>query len=52
MFVPLQTIGARKGTRISGAGDGSTPDVDVHQHATVASQELDAMTTTSDFVVR
>lgn len=52
MYVPLQSIGARKGTRISGAGDGSTPDADIHQHAGVTSQELDALTTTSDFVVR
>jgi hypothetical protein len=52
MYVPLQSIGARKGTRISGAGDGSSPDADIHQHAGVASQELDTMTTTSDFVVR
>lgn len=52
MYVPLQTIGARKGTRISGAGDGSTADVDIHQHAGAASRELDTMTTTSDFVVR
>jgi hypothetical protein len=52
MYVPLQSIGARKGTKISGAGDGSTPDADIHQHAGPASRELDAMTTTSDFVVR
>ena len=52
MYVPLSTIGARKGTRISGRGDGSTPDADIHQHAGPASRELDALTTTSDFVVR
>lgn len=52
MYVPLQSIGARKGTKISGAGDGSTPDADIHQHAGPASRELDALTTTSDFVVR
>lgn len=52
MYVPLQSIGARKGTKISGAGDGSAPDVDIHQHAGPASRELDAMTTTSDFVIR
>lgn len=52
MYVPLATIGARKGTTISGAGDGSTPDVDIHQHAGPASPQLDALTTTSDFVVR
>jgi hypothetical protein len=52
MYVPLQSIGARKGTRISGAGDGSSPDVDIHQHAGVVSQELDTMTTTTDFIVR
>lgn len=52
MYVPLATIGARKGTKISGAGDGTTPDVDIHQHAGPASRELDALTTTTDFVVR
>ena len=52
MYVPLSSIGARKGTKISGAGDGSTPDADIHQHAGPASRELDALTTTSDFVVR
>jgi hypothetical protein len=52
MYVPLASIGARKGTKISGAGDGSTPDADIHQHAGPASRELDTMTTTSDFVVR
>lgn len=52
MYVPLASIGARKGTKISGAGDGSTPDVDIHQHAGAASRELDALTTTKDFVVR
>ena len=52
MYVPLQSIGARKGTKLSGAGDGSSPDAAIHQHAGVASQELDALTTTSDFVVR
>lgn len=52
MYVPLQSIGARRGTRISGAGDGSTPDADIHQHAGPASRQLDALTTTSDFVVR
>lgn len=52
MYVPLQSIGARKGTRISGAGDGSAADVDIHQHAGPASRELDAMTTKSDFVIR
>lgn len=52
MYVPLATIGARKGTKISGAGDGSTPDADIHQHGGPASRELDALTTTSDFVVR
>jgi hypothetical protein len=52
MYVPLQSIGARRGTKVSGAGDGSTPDADIHQHAGPASRELDALTTTSDFVVR
>lgn len=52
MLVPLSEIGARKGTRISGAGDGSSPDADIHQHAGPASRELDALTTTKDFVVR
>lgn len=52
MYVPLASIGARKGTKISGAGDGSTADADIHQHAGPASRELDALTTTKDFVVR
>lgn len=52
MYVPLASIGARKGTKISGAGDGSAPDVDIHQHAGPASRELDTLTTTKDFVVR
>lgn len=52
MYVPLQTIGARKGTKVSGAGDGSVADVDIHQHAGPASRELDTLTTTKDFVVR
>lgn len=49
VFVPLQTIGAKKGTKITGAGEN---DVDVHVHAGVTSQYPDQMTTTKGFVIR
>jgi hypothetical protein len=52
MYVPLNLINAKRGTRISGAGANGTEDVDVHQHAGPASRSLDAMATTQDFVVR
>jgi hypothetical protein len=52
MLVPLNAIGARRGTRISGHGPKGTEDVDIHQHAGPASQVVDAFATTKDFVVR
>jgi hypothetical protein len=50
--VPLSSIGARRGTKISGTGPLGTEDVDIHLHADAASQLLEAMATTKDFVVR
>jgi hypothetical protein len=53
LFVPLKTIGAKKGTVISGTGPKGTEDVDAHIHA-VPGNDLypDKMATTKDFVVR
>lgn len=52
IYVPLKTIGARKGSRISGHGASGTEDVDIHLHANAASRVLDTMATTDDLVVR
>ena len=49
IFVPLKTIGAKKGTKIAGAGEN---DVDVHVHAGVTDHKADQLTTTKGFVVR
>ncbi len=49
--VPLSTIGARRGTRISGAGPKSSEDVDIHMHLEVASEVVDTLATTKDYVV-
>jgi uncharacterized protein YraI len=49
IYVPLKTIGAKKGTKIAGAGEN---DVDVHVHAGPSTQYADQMTTTKGFVVR
>ena len=49
IFVPLNEIGAEKGTKIAGAGKN---DVDVHVHALVTTYYPDQMTTKKDFVVR
>ena len=49
IFVPLKTIGAKKGTKITGAGP---DDVDVHIHAGVTTIYPDAMTTSKGIVVR
>ena len=48
MYVPLKTIGARKGTVISGAGEN---DVDVHVHAGPQTYYPDTMTTSKTFKV-
>ena len=53
MYVPLSAISARKGTVIRGVLlDGALGDVEIHQHAGVASQVLDDMKTTQAFKVR
>jgi hypothetical protein len=49
IYVPLKTIGAKKGTKIVGAGEN---DVDVHIHAGVTDEYADQMTTTKGLVVR
>lgn len=49
IFVPLKTIGARRGTTIAGAGK---HDVDVHIHGLVTTYYADQMTTTRGYVVR
>lgn len=51
MSVPLQTIGAKRGTVISGVGAPGTPDVDIHQHAQVTSQLLDEFATAKDYII-
>jgi hypothetical protein len=52
MYVPLRLIGAKRGTRISGAGPPGTEDVDIHQHLGPAgSPLLDTMATSKDYVV-
>lgn len=52
MLVPLETLGAKKGTVISGTGPKGTEDVDAHIHFGVADEYPDRMATTKDFVVR
>ena len=47
--VPLKKIGARSGTRISGAGEEN--DVDFHAHLGPQTEYLDYLTTTKDFIV-
>ena len=49
IFVPLKTIGAKKGTAITGAGEN---DVDLHVHGVVTTQYTDTLTTTKGIVVR
>jgi hypothetical protein len=49
IFVPLKTIGAKKGSKIVGAGEN---DVDVHVHAGPATEYTDKMTTTKGVTVR
>ena len=49
IFVPLKTIGAKKGTSITGAGK---DDVDLHVHGLVTTLYTDTLTTTKGIVVR
>lgn len=49
IFVPLKEIGAKKGTKIVGAGKN---DVDVHVHGVVTTYYADQMTTKKGFVIR
>ena len=49
IYVPLKTIGAKKGSKITGAGEN---DVDVHVHAGVTTHYADQMTTTKGLLVR
>lgn len=49
IFVPLKTIGAKKGTKIAGAGEN---DVDVHVHAVATTLYPEQMTTTKGYVVK
>jgi len=49
IFVPLEDIGAKKGTVVAGAGKN---DVDVHVHGLVTTYYADQMTTKKSFVIR
>ena len=49
IFVPLKTIGAKKGTKITGAG---ADDVDIHVHAGLTTSYPDVMTTEKGITVR
>lgn len=52
MFVPLETIGAKKKTRISGTDETeSGADVDSHVHLLVTTYYADTMATDKDFTV-
>lgn len=51
MLVPLDEIGAKPGTRVSGVGDPGTEDVDVHQHAAAVSPQMDGLATDKDYVI-
>jgi hypothetical protein len=52
MLVPIETIGAKRGTVISGTGKLGTQDVDAHVHYPGGANYPDYMATTKDFVVR
>ena len=52
LWVPLNEIGATKGTRIVGAALDGSNDVDIHQHAGPVSPAMDSMATTQPYVVR
>ncbi len=52
MVIPLKTIGAKRGTRISGADETEGGgDVDAHVHYPSGTYYADTMVTTKDFVV-
>jgi hypothetical protein len=53
MYVPLSAISATRGTVIKGALiPGAAADVEIHQHAAVASEILDEFLTTKTYKVR
>ncbi len=51
ILVPMEDIGARSGTKISGVGKPGTEDVDAHVHALVTTYYADTMATKKDFVI-
>jgi hypothetical protein len=51
ILVPLETIGARAGSRISGTGPKGTDDVDAHVHLGPQTHYADVMASTKDYVV-
>jgi hypothetical protein len=51
ILVPLETIGASKGSRISGTGPKGTNDVDAHVHLGPQTYYADEMASTKDYVV-
>jgi hypothetical protein len=52
MLIPLKTIGAQKGSVISGVGEKGTEDVDSHIHYGAGEAYPDKMATTKDLVLR
>jgi len=52
LWVPLNEIGASKGTRVVGARLDGSSDVDIHQHAGPVSPVVDSMTTSQGYIVR
>ena len=51
MKVPLKKIGARSGTKISGAGKKGSNDVDFHIHLGPVTEYADYLATKKDFIV-
>ena len=51
IIVPLNDIGARRGTKISGTGPKGTEDVDSHVHALATTYYPDYLATRKDFIV-
>ncbi|MGH2729868.1 MAG: hypothetical protein ACRDJI_04585 [Actinomycetota bacterium] len=51
ILVPLETIGATSGTKISGTGPKGTDDVDAHVHLGPQTYYADAMASSKDYVV-
>ena len=51
IIVPLEDIGAKSGTKISGTGPKGTEDVDSHVHAIATTYYPDYLATTKDFIV-